>query len=41
MIAVGMGDDCPVHRLPRIYVEITGLTVESTAREREEGHAEK
>ena len=37
VVAVGVGDDGPVHRLPRIDEEVTGLAVEAAAGEAEEG----
>jgi hypothetical protein len=36
MIGMGVRDDRPVHRLPRIDVKIAGLTVEARI-----GHAKK
>ena len=38
MVTMRMGDHRPIHRLPRVDVEVAGLAIESAIGKGEEGH---
>jgi hypothetical protein len=38
MVAMRVGDDRTVDRLPRVYVKVAGLTIEAAIGASEQGH---